>query len=404
MIDCANRGQKLKVTLIGTLPPLKGLSPYCLSLATELEKEVDLEFLGFRRLYPDFLYPGGTRTGQADPPRPALTRARTRQMLTYYNPLSWIWAGITLRGQVVHAQWWSYVLAGPYAILLTLAKLRRRKCVLTVHNVVPHEQGRLSRALNRVILRFGDHFIVHNKRNGELLSSGFGVPRHKISVIPHGILTPAPLKGLTKSEARDKLGIPQDARVAMSFGNIRDYKGVDDFIDAMTQVAADDPKAHLVIAGQPWQDGEVYRDAVEKAGLSERSLLWLRFVDPEQVEVLFAAADVLALPYKYFDSQSGVAAIALHFGLPMVVTEVGGLPDVAGDKRVVVPPGDITALARALSLVLQDDVFRSLLAAKTVEKAANYQWDDIASATVEVYRLVLSRNDSAATDTTNNRM
>lgn len=383
------REHPITVTLVGTLPPLKGLSPYCLALAQALEQEVDLEFLGFRRLYPDFLYPGGTRIKKSDSSIDPLKKARVRNLLTYYNPLSWLWGGLTLRGQVVHAQWWSYVLAVPYAVLLMLAKIRKRRCVLTLHNILPHEHNRLAEFLNRAIFRFGDHFIVHNKGNEERLIRQFGVPAHRISVIPHGVLEPAPRAGISRGEARAVLEIPHDARVVLFFGNIRDYKGVDDLILAMAQVVATDPRAFLVIAGQPWKSPEIYEEAVRNAGLADRSLLHLGFVAPERVEVFFTASDVLALPYKYFDSQSGVGAFSLFYGLPMVVTDVGGLADLVGESRLIVPPGDVPALAQVLSSVLGDEELLSALAAKTREKAGNYQWGDIAAATVNVYRGVV---------------
>jgi len=53
--------ESMKVTLIGTLPPIKGISPYCQELLKSLSKRVEVEFIGFKKLYPDFLYPGGSK-------------------------------------------------------------------------------------------------------------------------------------------------------------------------------------------------------------------------------------------------------------------------------------------------------------------------------------------------------
>lgn len=380
----------LRVTLIGTLPPLKGVSPYCLALATALEEEVDLEFVGFLKLYPDFLYPGGSQSEKSSSFDGVLKGSRVRRILTYYNPLTWVWAGLTLRGHVVHLQWWSYVLAIPALVILLLSKLRNRRVVITAHNVLPHEVNRLTAFLNRVVLMFGDHIIVHNERNRAVLSELLNISPEDVSIIPHGVLQPAPVEGLTKTEARALLGIPTDARVVLFFGNIREYKGLDDLIAAMALVVKRDPRAYLVVAGQPWGPSDPYHQAVEMNGLTEHSLLNLEFVPADRVEAYFVSADVLALPYRYFDSQSGVAALALFFGVPMVVTRVGGLPEVCGDSSVVVPPEDALALSEALSEILQNDELRSTLAAKTVEKAASYQWTDIAKSTIKCYRKVLS--------------
>ena len=58
--------KSMKATLIGTLPPIKGISPYCLELLKSLSKNIEVEFIGFKKLYPDFLYPGGTKVIDKD--------------------------------------------------------------------------------------------------------------------------------------------------------------------------------------------------------------------------------------------------------------------------------------------------------------------------------------------------
>ena len=381
--------QRPRVTLIGTLPPIKGLSPYCSGLASALAEETQLEFIGFRSLYPSFLYPGGTQTDLRTDAVDTLPGARVRTMLTYYNPFSWIWAGLTFEGEVLHAQWWSYVLAAPYAVILTLAKLRKRRLVITAHNVIPHEGSKLSQVLNRVILRLADRIIVHTPSNRDVLVEKYRFAPERVSVIPHGVLNPAPRAGMSQREAREALGIPANSKVVLYFGNIRGYKGVGVLIEAMQKVLARIPDAFLVIAGQPWKSSLEYEEQIVRCRLEDHSLVRFAFVPPGDVESYFASSDILALPYEFFDSQSGVAALGLSFGVPMVVTDVGGLPEMAADPRAIVPPGDVDGLARALEMILGDDALRSALAARTIEKAADYQWDDIARSTVEVYDQVL---------------
>ena len=389
-------GKRLKVTLVGTLPPIKGVSPYCLALARSLEGHVSLEFLGFRSLYPDFLYPGGTRTDPHHQPPLRWHNTRVRNLLTYYNPLSWIWAGLSLQGEIVHAQWWSYVLAPPYAVLLALARLRGRRCVLTVHNVLPHEQSRVSKLLNRAIVRFGSQFIVHTERNREELVRLLGIPAGRIHVVPHGVLEPAPIRGTGREEARRRLGIPLGVPVVLHFGNIRDYKGVDVLLKAMGGVIQEQPQALLVLAGKPWGSWQPYARIIQDLGLERHVREQLRFIQPGEVEDFFAAADVVALPYQYFDSQSGVGAMALSFGRAMVVTDVGGLPDLVRDPQSVVPPGEPHALARAVLRILSDPGLRQRLEEDAWGLRDHYQWKDIAQATVAVYRQALAGERAAA--------
>ncbi|MCD5383897.1 hypothetical protein LR066_03965 [candidate division WOR-3 bacterium] len=99
---------------------------------------ISVEFIGFKQLYPDFLYPGGTRVKDENY-SPEIKNGLVRNILTYYNPISWLWAGLTAKGEIIHAQWWSYVLAPVYFTVLSVCKIRKKKILITVHNVIPHE-------------------------------------------------------------------------------------------------------------------------------------------------------------------------------------------------------------------------------------------------------------------------
>lgn len=78
----------MKVTLIGILSPIKGLSLYCQELIKSLPKNIEVEFIGFRKLYPDFLYPSATKIDDENYKTPEIKNAEIRNILTYYNPLS----------------------------------------------------------------------------------------------------------------------------------------------------------------------------------------------------------------------------------------------------------------------------------------------------------------------------
>lgn len=383
----------MKITMIGTLPPLKGISPYCLELVRALSKHVEIEFIGFKSLYPEFLYPGGTKVKDEGYNLPHLKNIEIRNMLTWYNPFSWIFAGLTLKGKVVHAQWWAYPLALMYLVILSIAKLRKRKVIITVHNVLPHEKSRLKNFLNRVVLFFGDYFIVHTESNREDLSRLYGIPRDRIYVIPHGILEVYPVKWVPKIEARKYLGIPEDKRVILHFGNIRNYKGLDVLIESLKLVKEEVNDVVLLIAGKPWESWGKYERLIEKNGVSDIVIKKLDFIPPSEVEFYFAASDVVVLPYKYFDSQSGVAALALTFKKPLIVTNVGGLPDMVRDEKVIAKAGDAKDLAMKIVHVLKDEKILEKLSKDAEELAKNYSWDKIAERTVEVYKEVYKGED-----------
>ncbi|MBI1886463.1 MAG: glycosyltransferase [Chloroflexi bacterium] len=388
---------KLKVTLVGSLPPIKGVSPYTSHLLRALaaDQTLDLEFVGFRSIYPRRFYPGG------EPVDPSVIRGeypgvKVRNVLAWYNPLSWVWAGLTLNGDVVHAQWWSYILAPVYATVLAIARLRGKRVVVTVHNVDPHERVWWKKALNRAIYSFGQRFIVHSEPNRESLGRLYGRSANAVSVVPHGILTAGPLKGLSPAEARAKLEIPAEAPVALCFGNIRPYKGVEVLLQAWPEVLKACPPARLVVAGKPWTEWEPFQRLIDGLGIASSLHLFLDFVPADRLEEFFAAADVVVLPYSQFDAQSGVGTLALFFAKPMVVTSVGGLPELVQDAQAVIPPDDAGALASAIAKILTDERLRGKLAADAAEVAARFSWEPIAAQTVEVYRTLVSAGATPA--------
>lgn len=378
------------VTIIGTLPPIKGLSPYCLELLKSLSKSIETEFIGFKKLYPDFVYPGGTKIIDKNYKMPEIPNVNIRNILTYYNPFSWIWVGLTVQGRIVHAQWWSHVLAPIYFIILLMCRARGRKVIITVHNVLPHEKSRLNKFLNGIILSLGDTFIAHNTENKETILRLYSISKDQISVIPHGILEPLPTRGISKEQAREHIGIPQNKKVILHFGNIRDYKGLDVLLQSLTFIIKEVSDVILIIAGKPWTDWQRYERITSENALEDYVVKKLDFIPPSEVEYYFSASDVVALPYKYFDSQSGVGALALPFKKPMVVTNVGGLPDFVGDERAIARPDDVEDLAKRLVEVLNDKQLMKKLSEDSERLLAKYSWDKIAEKTIELYKEVLT--------------
>ncbi len=100
----------------------------------------------------------------------------------------------------------------------------------------------------------------------------------------------------------------------------------------------------------------------------------------------FAAADVVVLPYRRFDAQSGVGMTILGYRKPLIVTRLGGLSELVGDGRFAVPPGDVDALADRLALCLSDPAVLEGMRLDAAERAREFSWDRAAAETVCVYR------------------
>jgi glycosyltransferase involved in cell wall biosynthesis len=385
---------RMNVTVLSSLPPQRGVTPYTMQLLAALaaRNDVNVDALGFRSLYPRRLYPGGAPDATDTMDDVTMPVAATRT-LTWYNPLSWIRAGLSVRGDVVHAQWWSWFLAPPYLVVLTLARLRGKRIVVTVHNADPHEGGHLQQMSNRFVLPLAHRLIAHCSPNRQTLVAR-GAREGRVDVVPMGI---GRLAGgrCSREDARGALGLAVGAPLVLFFGNIRPYKGVEDLIAAFREVHAELPQAQLAIVGQPWRGTASVLDAIDRAGIGAVAVARLDYVGRRDLQLFLDAADVVVFPYRRFDAQSAAAAEAIGAGRAIIVTDVGGLPDLVRDRRAVVPPGNVGALARVIVEVLEDEAWRRQLEADAALVRAGLSWDAIASATVQVYERAMSATAAA---------
>lgn len=335
----------MKISMIGTLPPVKGLSPYTLTLVRALAENIEIDFFGFKSLYPEFLYPGGTKTKEKEP---VIPNVRTRNLLAWYNPFSWIWTGFAITTDILHAQWWSWFLAPVYIVVLGIVRLRGKRVILTVHNVNPHERAWWKKALNSSVLRLANEYIVHNEgsRNLFLGKTRTGKTVH---VIPHPIIGIEESK-ILREDLRKRYGYDEANRVLLFFGNIRDYKGLDVLIEAFSRL--NNRKARLIIAGKPWKSFDRYERQLRELGLVSRTRKFLEFIPDKEAAELFSIADVVVYPYREFDASSGSASLALHFAKAIVVTDVGGLPELVRNQEVTAKRGDTRDLLEKLKYAL----------------------------------------------------
>ena len=379
----------VSITMLGALPPWRGVAPYTRHLLDGLEgvEELEVEFIDFVSLYPPRLYPGGEPFDK-NGSRPSFRRVRMRRLLAWYNPLSWLWAGLTLRGSVLHAQWWSYVLAPVYLAVMGLARLRGRRVILTLHNVLPHEAAPWRRWLFLSVFRLAHRFIVHSERNAQVLIEQYPRAAGRVTVVPMGIHTVTSEQNLSRQQARERLELPAESPVILAFGNIRPYKGLDVLLRALRGVVDAGQETTLLIAGQPWDSFERYQRLIDELGLAAHVRLRLEYLPESEIETCFAAADLAVFPYTHFDAQSAAATLALSSGVPLVVSDVGGLPELVDDARAVVPANDPEALAQTLRTVLADEALLAKLAADAKRRAAELDWGVIAQRTVEVYRAI----------------
>ena len=149
------------------------------------------------------------------------------------------------------------------------------------------------------------------------------------------------------------------------FGFIRKYKGLDVLIQAMKDLGED---IHLIVAGEAYGSMEDYMQQINDFGLQNRVHLYTDYIADEQVKVFFSAADLCVLPYRSA-TQSGITAIAHHFCVPVIATNVGGLSEVISDGNdgIIVDQADAHLIANAIKKAYREGLivkFRSQLKTK----------------------------------------
>ncbi len=381
--------------MLGTLPPLKGNAYYCWHLSDALAKKIDVEFFSFSKLYPEFLYPGGTLDKDDMFIARDTERLKIHRDISIYNPLSWFRAGMRARGDLVHAQFWSLPVVPVWLAAFSRIKSRNKKILLTVHNLVQHESTFYEEALVKRLIRQADEFVVHAAKNVAEMESLFGVPQEKVHHIPmgpHGVLSENGAVAMTPEQARKKLGIDPDARVLLFFGNIREYKGVDDFIRTIALLKEKYAgKVIGLIAGQPWKNARELDEIIRENGVAEQVVAHLKYIPAGELRTYFTATDVVLLPYKKMDGQTGVGNVALDYHKPMVVTEVGGLPELVLREECVVPPNRPDRLAEQTLKILTDEKLAAALAEDSRKLVQSNSWDAISDKTIAVYEAMLAK-------------
>jgi glycosyltransferase involved in cell wall biosynthesis len=282
---------------------------------------------------------------------------------------------------VVHYQW----LTVPPLDAHLLPPARPR--VMTAHYILPPRPSRRQVRAARRVFGSMDAVLAHSEHGAGRLRAEVGLDPGRVHVVPHGAfdyLTKLPEEKPLPAELEGAEG-----PVLLCFGLLRPYKGIEQLLEAFARISrAGASAAELWIVGNPRMDVAPLREAAARA--AGRVRLVTRFVDDAEIPAIFRRADLLVLPY--LDAEhSGVLYTGLAFGKPMLLSAVGGFPEVAatGAARLV-PPGDVAALAAALDEVVGDEAARTEMAAAARRAAAGpFSWDEAARRTVDLYRELL---------------
>jgi glycosyltransferase involved in cell wall biosynthesis len=317
--------------------------------------------------------------------------AKCLRILKYYlRCLTYIWKNDI---RVVHVQAFRFnFLEG--VVLLPLYRILGKPIVYTAHNLQPKgENGLFTYLLFFLIYRVTNQIICHTTKMKSTLVARYKIPGTKVAVIRHGLNVSVPSINIEPREARNRLGIDPTARVLLIFGKIQRYKGIDIALQGLKSLSQSGQQTVLLVAGGGSDNDEVYlktlQDYVFKENLTSRVKFHTEHIPDEDIELFFQAADLLILPYREGEFQSGVLFLGYRFGLPVIVSDAGSFAEdvEAGVSGYIFRSEDPVDLAKRVQQFYEElhshPDLRDRLQAYLLEK---YQWDELSRLTVGVYQ------------------
>ena len=371
-----------KIVIVSPAHPLRGgIAASTERLAVELQKTGhSVSIYSYSLQYPAFLFPGKTQF--TSDPAPLGANGLPLEIVTCINsvnPFSWITTGLKIAAgqpdQVIVRFWLPFMGPALGTLLRVVRRRTRTRVTGLVDNIIPHEKRPGDRLFAKYFTGACDDFLVMSKSVGEEIRSFSDKPV---------VFSPHPLYDnygelLDKHTVRKALGIPSDARVALFFGFIRQYKGLDIFLRALAEA----PGVHGLVAGECYEDWATYQQIIDESGMNDRVHVVSDFIPANQVSAYFSAADIVVQPYRSA-TQSGISQIAYHFGLPMIVSNVGGLPEIVTDKvsGYVVSPVE-KSVAEALTDFFENNRSEAMRRGVQQEKE-RFTWDKMVRKLTEI--------------------
>lgn len=364
--------KKKKIVLIGPVYPYRsGISHYTSMLYRVLASKYETELISYKMQYPRLLF----KQEQKDFRDTAFRIDGAQFLINTANPFNIIRVGRKIKTEMpdlVIMQWWHPYFA-PCCRLLEFALGKDIAKLFICHNVFPHERFPLDRFLTRLVIKNGDAFIVHSKSEEKDLMSI--KPDAMYRVNPHPTYSAFCMEGLTKEQAREKLQKRPDERLLLFFGFVREYKGLKHLLKAMPEIKDKLGNVKLMIVGSFGDDKDRYMQMIREEQIEDCIEVEDGYVPNDEVEKYFAACDLVVLPYESA-TQSGIVQIAYGFEKPVVVTDVGGLPDTVADGKTgyVAEAGKPERIADAVIRFFEEDKAEEMHA-YVQQEAYRFAWD-----------------------------
>lgn len=320
-----------RIVLLSPAHPLRGgIASSTERLARALQDQgCEVTIFSFSLQYPAILFPGKTQYAEGPPPE----GVKIITIVNSINPFNWLKVGRQLNKiapDLIIARYWLPFMGPSMGTILRLARRNGKTKVLAItDNVIPHEKRPGDRVLTNYFIQAVDGFVVMSRSVMDDIRQF--TDEKPVSYIPHPIYDNyGPLA--TRDDALRALSLPSDTKYLLFFGFIRAYKGLDLLLKAMADDRVRRLGVKLIVAGEFYDSPEMYHKIIAAEKLEDQVVLQNHYISNEHVRYYFAAADLVVQPYKSA-TQSGISQLAYHFEKPMVVTRVGGLPEIIVHER-----------------------------------------------------------------------
>jgi glycosyltransferase involved in cell wall biosynthesis len=286
--------------------------------------------------------------------------------------LNWILVGLKLKKknpELVIVRFWIPFMGPCLGTILRLINKKQTKIICIADNVIPHEKRPGDKLFTRYFVKSCDAFVTMSKSVLNDLQRIAPSKPAKLTVHPlYDQFGPQ----LPQDIAREKIGLNRQEKIILFFGFIRPYKGLDLLLATMREPRIQSMQVKLLIAGEFYENEDRYHQLIKEYQLKDRVILHTHFIPDNEVGIYLSAADVVVQPYKTA-TQSGVTPLAYHFEKPMIVTNVGGLPEMVPHKKagLVCEPNSID-IARSIETFYQ--IGASHFTPGIQEEKKKYEW------------------------------
>jgi len=373
----------LNIVIISPAHPYRGgIAESTTRLAQELVAEGNEVIIHtFTLQYPGFLFPG-TSQFTTDPAPEGLNIIRS---INAVNPLNWIKVGKhinSLQPDLVIVRYWLPFMGPAFGTILKFVKKAKR--IAITDNVIPHEKRIGDKQLSQYFVNQVDGFITMSKSVGEELKDL--TTNKPIVVSMHPIFDVYGAK-MDKAQAKQNLGVAEDELLLFFFGFIRKYKGLDLLLEAMAHPEVKKRKIRLLVAGEYYANEAEYQQLIQKLGIADQLIMRTDYIPNDQVYKYFSAADCVVQPYLSA-TQSGISQVAYHFEVPMIVTNVGGLPEtVPHDKVGLIAEVNSNSIAEMIVKFYEEQKVDLYTENMKIEKV-KYSWSYFVQQLMQVYNAI----------------